>query len=246
MFATQVLAIVLAIFAVSANGEISAKSTSTQDQRQKLWNSLMEDYNPTINPDTDVKFGVALLDVDLVESKNVMETNVWLRIVWNDTRLSWDTAKYGDSVLRVDSKAIWTPDITLYNAANWAEYDAACKDVNALIYSNGEVLWVSPCKFKSYCNLHHLQVDRYHEQTCTMKFGSWTFDGLMQDLQLYNNETKADLSDLFDVTDWKIVNNVAARTEKKYDCCAEPYVDLTFNLTMRRKTEAEKLSAIEL
>lgn len=61
-----------------------------------------------------------------------------------------------------------------------------CADINALVYPNGEVLQVPPCQIQSYCNLT-LGTDPYKEQNCTLKFGSWTFDGLIMDMQLYNN-----------------------------------------------------------
>lgn len=32
------------------------------------------------------------------------------------------------------------------------------------------------------------------------------------------------------------MSNVIRRNEKFYTCCDEPYLDITFNITMRRKT----------
>ncbi|EFN76131.1 Acetylcholine receptor subunit alpha-like [Harpegnathos saltator] len=36
--------------------------------------------------------------------------------------------------------------------------------------------------------------------------------------------------------EWDILEVPAVRNEKFYTCCDEPYLDITFNITMRRKT----------
>ena len=54
-------------------------------------------------------------------------------------------------------------------------------------------------------------------------------------LQLVMQEDKADLSDLIDNSNWKIVDNTAERIEKFYDCCPEPYISLSYNITVQRK-----------
>jgi len=43
------------------------------------------------------------------------------------------------------------------------------------------------------------------------------------------------MSDFEDLSDWKVLSTVAERTEKKYECCDEPYIDLKFNITIQRK-----------
>jgi hypothetical protein len=36
--------------------------------------------------------------------------------------------------------------------------------------------------------------------------------------------------------EWDILEVPAIRHEKFYTCCVEPYIDITFNISMRRKT----------
>ena len=49
----------------------------------------------------------------------IMMTNVWVTMVWNDYQLQWDPSLYGGvRVLRVPSQMLWRPDIVLFNNAD--------------------------------------------------------------------------------------------------------------------------------
>ena len=45
-----------------------------------------------------------------------------------------------------------------------------------------------------------------------------------------------DLSEFYMSVEWDILAVPAIRNVKFYTCCEEPYLDITFNITMRRKT----------
>ncbi|GJQ81627.1 hypothetical protein Trydic_g8506 [Trypoxylus dichotomus] len=45
-----------------------------------------------------------------------------------------------------------------------------------------------------------------------------------------------DLTEFYTSVEWDILEVPAVRNEKFYTCCDEPYLDITFNITMRRKT----------
>ena len=45
-----------------------------------------------------------------------------------------------------------------------------------------------------------------------------------------------DMSEYYESVEWDILMIPAKYNEEYYDCCPEPYPDITFNLTMRRKT----------
>lgn len=78
-----------------------------------------------------------------------------------------------------------------------------------------------------------------------MKFGSWTYDGGKVDLLYltYPNitdekvvEEGMDLSEFYLNVEWDIMAVPAQRHIIKYVCCEEIYIDITYNITMRRKT----------
>ena len=45
-----------------------------------------------------------------------------------------------------------------------------------------------------------------------------------------------DLTEFYMSVEWDILQVPAVRNVKFYTCCEEPYLDITFNITMRRKT----------
>ncbi|XP_022253630.1 acetylcholine receptor subunit alpha-like, partial [Limulus polyphemus] len=49
-------------------------------------------------------------------------------------------------------------------------------------------------------------------------------------------EIGIDLSDFYLSVEWDVLEVPAIRNEKYYTCCEEPYIDITFNISMRRKT----------
>jgi len=241
------LAFTLALAVASVYCEGNAESpkwvteeSAGQEARDKLLDQLFAGYKSYSYPENStVEFGVALLDVQLDEERNRMNTDAWLRISWIDTRFTWDKEALGITLLRVPSNKVWLPDVTLYNSAQQGER-LKCWDSNVLIYSTGKVLWVPPCHLETYCNLTVAR-SPYKEQLCTLKFGSWTFDGLTMGLDFWQGEKYADVQDYFGRnTKYEITKNTAVKNEKKYDCCVEPYFDLTYTIGLTRHDESVK------
>jgi len=208
--------------------------SGTVADRENLVAHLFHDYKKVVNPDKpDVRFGLSLINFHVCDYKQILESNVWLKMVWQDSRLAWDEKEYGGvEVLRYDSKELWKPDVTLYNSADPVN-QMSCWDSQVLIYSTGEVLWVPPCKLISRCH-YTLKKEPYGEQTCTLKFGSWTFDGLVMDLEFYKDKKEIDLEDLTNTSGFEVVTTTGEKHTRFYPCCAEPYQDLTFNMTVKR------------
>jgi nicotinic acetylcholine receptor len=231
------VALILALAVVNINADLdgsaptkwTTRETADQEARDKLLDDLLSGYKAYSYPsNSTVNFGVSLLNVDLDEAENQMKVSTWLRFSWNDGRLAWDKDERGVSVLRIPADKVWLPDVTLYNSANQNDR-MACWNSNVLIYSTGKVLWVPPCHLQTFCNL---TLDRtpFEEQTCILKFGSWTFDGLTLGLDFWEKEQFVNTNDFQGSSRFEITTNKAVRNEKFYDCCVEPYFDLTFTL----------------
>ena len=140
----------------------------------------------------------------------------------------------------------------------------------ATMYQSGLIEWKPPAIYKSSCEID-VEYFPFDEQTCVLKFGSWTYDGFQVPLSyliiyfdctgvefismlllcnivqvdLRHLEEKfgstvvemgVDLSEFYMSVEWDILAVPATRNMKFYTCCDEPYLDITFNITMRRKT----------
>nr|AWX65630.1 nicotinic acetylcholine receptor alpha 3 subunit [Laodelphax striatellus] len=170
-----------------------------------------------------------------------MTTNLWVEQSWYDYKLQWDPKEYGGvEMLHVPSDHIWRPDIVLYNNAD-GNFEVTLATKATLNYT-GRVEWKPPAIYKSSCEID-VEYFPFDEQTCVMKFGSWTYDGFQVDLRHVDEvensnvvEIGVDLTEFYTSVEWDILEVPAVRHEKFYTCCDEPYLDITFNITMRRKT----------
>nr|AKV94624.1 nicotinic acetylcholine receptor beta1 variant A [Periplaneta americana] len=209
------------------------------EDEERLVRDLFRGYNKLIRPvqnmtqKVDVRFGLAFVQLINVNEKNqIMKSNVWLRLVWSDYQLQWDEADYGGiGVLRLPPDKVWKPDIVLFNNAD-GNYEVRYKS-NVLIYPNGEVLWVPPAIYQSSCTID-VTYFPFDQQTCIMKFGSWTFNGDQVSLALYNNKNFVDLSDYWKSGTWDIIEVPAYLNI--YEGNHPTETDITFYIIIRRKT----------
>nr|WUR05311.1 nicotinic acetylcholine receptor alpha 1 [Orius laevigatus] len=217
-------------------------------EAKRLYDDLLSNYNRLIRPvgnNSDrltVKMGLKLSQLIDVNLKNqIMTTNVWVEQEWNDYKLKWNPDDYGGvDTLHVPSEHIWLPDIVLYNNAD-GNYEVTIM-TKAILHHTGKVIWKPPAIYKSFCEID-VEYFPFDEQTCFMKFGSWTYDGYLVDLrhlaQTPDSDTidvGIDLQDYYLSVEWDIMKVPAVRNEKFYSCCEEPYPDIIFNITLRRKT----------
>ncbi|XP_021375383.1 acetylcholine receptor subunit alpha-like [Mizuhopecten yessoensis] len=176
---------------------------------------------------------VAVLSILYQDEVNqVLTTNVWLEQEWTDERLKWDPRDYnGLVVLRIPCEKIWLPDIVLYNSAD--DFTSGYMQSKAMVNCNGTVFWPPPAKFRSSCKID-ITYFPFDDQTCKMKFGSWTYDGFQVDLT--NRSAAVDLSNYVYSGEWELLDIRVVRNEVFYPCCIEPFPDVTFTVIMRRRT----------
>ncbi|XP_063993392.1 acetylcholine receptor subunit alpha-like 1 [Diachasmimorpha longicaudata] len=223
-------------------------SASANPDAKRLYDDLLSNYNRLIRPvgnNSDrltVKMGLRLSQLIDVNLKNqIMTTNVWVEQEWDDYKLKWNPEEYGGvDTIHVPSEHIWLPDIVLYNNAD-GNYEVTIM-TKAILHHSGKVKWKPPAIYKSFCEIN-VEYFPFDEQTCFMKFGSWTYDGYTVDLRhLEQGEDSntidlgIDLTDYYISVEWDILKVPAMRNEKFYICCEEPYPDIIFYLTLRRKT----------
>lgn len=132
--------------------------------------------------------------------------------------------------------------LTVYFSAD-GNYEVTLM-TKATLHHTGRVVWEPPAIYKSSCTID-VEFFPFDVQLCSMKFGSWTYDGDQVDLvHICSAEGKddkpihrgVDLKDFYPSVEWDILEVPAQKNQKFYLCCPEPYPDITFNITMRRKT----------
>ncbi|XP_049830171.1 neuronal acetylcholine receptor subunit alpha-7 isoform X5 [Schistocerca gregaria] len=207
---------------------------------KKLLNRLLGAYNTLERPvanesePLEVKFGLTLQQIIDVDEKNqLLITNIWLTLEWVDYNLRWNESEYGGvKDLRITPNKIWRPDILMYNSAD--EGFDGTYHTNVVVRHNGSCLYVPPGIFKSTCKID-ITWFPFDDQHCDMKFGSWTYDGNQLDLVL-NSEEGGDLSDFITNGEWYLIGMPGKKNTIVYQCCPEPYVDVTFTIQIRRRT----------
>nr|XP_014089684.1 neuronal acetylcholine receptor subunit alpha-7 isoform X2 [Bactrocera oleae] len=207
---------------------------------KRLLNHLLSTYNTLERPvanesePLEVKFGLTLQQIIDVDEKNqILTTNAWLNLEWNDYNLRWNESEYGGvKDLRITPNKLWKPDVLMYNSAD--EGFDGTYHTNIVVKHNGSCLYVPPGIFKSTCKID-ITWFPFDDQHCEMKFGSWTYDGNQLDLVL-NSEDGGDLSDFITNGEWYLLAMPGKKNTIVYACCPEPYVDVTFTIQIRRRT----------
>ncbi|GAB6031197.1 Acetylcholine Receptor [Chamberlinius hualienensis] len=230
---------------------------SSNPDAKRLYDDLLSNYNRLIRPVSNnsemvtVRLGLKLSQlIDLNLKNQIMTSNVWMLQVWSDYKLTWEPEEYGGVThLYVPSELLWIPDIVLYNNADG--HYVVTTMTKAIIYYNGTVVWKPPAIFKSYCEID-VKYFPFDQQQCFMKFGSWTYDGSLVDLQHMDLtvggeqatmlgpsepvEVGIDLKEYYPSVEWDVIAVPAIRNVRKYECCEETYPDIVFNISLRRKT----------
>ncbi|XP_030241645.1 neuronal acetylcholine receptor subunit alpha-7 isoform X4 [Drosophila navojoa] len=216
------------------------KESCQGPHEKRLLNHLLSTYNTLERPvanesePLEVKFGLTLQQIIDVDEKNqILTTNAWLNLEWNDYNLRWNETEYGGvKDLRITPNKLWKPDVLMYNSAD--EGFDGTYHTNIVVKHNGSCLYVPPGIFKSTCKID-ITWFPFDDQHCEMKFGSWTYDGNQLDLVL-NSEDGGDLSDFITNGEWYLLAMPGKKNTIVYQCCPEPYVDITFTIQIRRRT----------
>ncbi|KAH8857164.1 Acetylcholine receptor subunit alpha-type acr-16 [Schistosoma japonicum] len=182
--------VILIIFGLLILSDIVMSGLYEKRLLKYLFDSSRSDaHNPIERPsanDTEtlnvsVKFFLnQVMDVD--EKNQVLTTIIWMDLIWNDYHFLWNPKEFGNiTTLNLPYTAIWRPDILLYNCAD-EKFDRTFP-TNTIIRNDGTVQWMPPGLFKSTCNIDILWFP-FDEQSCILKFGSWTYYGDQINFQL--------------------------------------------------------------
>ncbi|XP_054768711.2 neuronal acetylcholine receptor subunit alpha-2-like [Lytechinus pictus] len=204
----------------------------------RLRNSLFRDYNkellPRIDTENDVGMGMTLIKLrELDIFKGTVDVNAWLDMGWNDPRLSWNPADFGNiTEFHIRPSEIWVPDISLYSDS---PLNGLVTEASAVVYDMGGIFYFPPLQLESTCTMD-LKDYPYDQHECRMKFGSWSY--LNTTITVYPIEDTIDLSETTpnEHPIWEIVDSKVTREAYTYRCCpGEFYDSVTFSVLVRRR-----------
>ncbi|XP_077104385.1 neuronal acetylcholine receptor subunit alpha-5 [Siphateles boraxobius] len=225
------LLVCCAVLCSSIGPPVLSSYTKTED---KLFKHLFSNYQKWVRPVEDlngtvqVKFGLAISQlVDVDEKNQLMTTNVWIKQEWTDIKLQWNPDHYlGITSIRVPSYSIWRPDIVLYDNAD-GNFEATV--TKAVVRYDGTISWTPPANYKSACTID-VTFFPFDLQNCSMKFGSWTYDGSQVDILL--EDVQVDKRDYFDNGEWEIVMATGSRGLRSDGTFFYP--SITYSFIIRR------------
>lgn len=194
-------------------------------------------YNPLILPvknisqAVQVQFGITLFQVISVDERTqIMKTNNWIRMTWNDYQLKWDPTRYdGIEAIRLPCQEVWKPDIVLLNNADGKYEQSYC--CHTVIYSSGMVMWIPLAIYKSSCTID-VRYFPFDQQECEMKFGSWTFNSDEVQMGFLDNKELCYLDNYIYSGTWDLIGcpaKIVPESNKKYS-------EITYKIILRRKT----------
>jgi|ERR1719383_117562 len=218
-------------------------SSNLMSNHRRLMHYILEDnqgqYDKTARPvldlDTymniDLSFHLrSIKEVDFQSGE--METVGWLGLTWLNEYAIWDPKEFGgiDEIM-VPNDMFWKPDIYLFNDAS-GQYNARIysNNIQFLMRSDGTTHWFTPTTFRSLCDLANSDPN---EISCPLVFGSWMHhEGL---ISLNTTTSNADLSNFSGNKVWELMEAKSTWHSKIYDCCIEPFVDITWDIKMVRR-----------
>ncbi|CAN0241309.1 acetylcholine receptor subunit gamma-like [Lampetra fluviatilis] len=239
--------LLLMMMMIWAIGHPAALLVSGENQEARLFRDLMADYKKATRPvstqgsviDVLVKMTLTNL-ISLKERDEILTTNVWLELQWEDERLKWDESEYGGiDIIRVPSKMVWLPDIVLENNVD-GQFEITLF-VNVLIYPWGLVYWLPPAIYRSPCSIV-VTYFPFDWQNCSLIFRSQTFSSKEINLllTLEDNVTvewiHIDPEAFTENGEWSIRHRPAKKiTNERFQPEDLEYQQVTYFLIIKRK-----------
>lgn len=212
---------------------------------ENIFDEIFNQYNKYVRPATDeaqtviVRHGFHLIKI-LECDGTTLKAETWLPLSWTDPRLVWSLDDYNQKTLISSVDQVWTPDIVLLNNPSYQAGNAYSPRVS--ITNQGGVYWLPVTTIATNCQSNAPYSDTI---SCVFTFGSWTYDGSLIDI--YAMYDSIDVASYVDNSQWEYVTSTTVRNVKTYPGLSEPYIDVTYNITIRErvshKTESVNTSS---
>lgn len=237
-----ILLILLLGFELS-EGMLHEPETHEQRLHKRLFNSTyysvdllpIHNYSDVIN----ISFGFELVKIVEVNAKEQsIIVYAWIQQRWENHLLRWNKSKFGEiDRIHVEAKRVWVPDILLYNNNDDQDHFAGGRSSyrsGITLYSNGTATWANPMMFTSLCGVE-VKYFPFDKQECQLKFGSWMYDARRMNIipmTHYKFPTKYFQKN----GEWLVYSVKMKRNQDLYQCCPEPFIDVTVTIKMARES----------
>jgi len=200
------------------------------DSALDKWFNSKKDYIKNVDPgNLTLAVGISYVCGVYNRRSHILTSRVFEKYSWTDPRLAWNPKDYsGLTRISVPADVVWSPDTKLFNAfSNSEEVDYT----EAMILSNGTVIWVPRVTYTTLCDDEHH--GRHHTHHCHLQLGSWTRNA--QDMPLTLFEGGFDTHLYFKECPYVVSHYTARIKSRKYDCCPVPFLFLEVDLDIERR-----------
>ncbi|XP_030646984.1 5-hydroxytryptamine receptor 3E-like [Chanos chanos] len=172
----------------------------------------------------------AILDVD--EKAQILETALWLELIWNIENLSWDPDECGASSISLPRTSLWIPDIVINE---FMDENRAPESYYLYVNNNGVVHDSLPFHVISSCSLD-IYTFPFDIQNCTYSFNSYKHNS--QDVRLHIGLSVEEmLRDSFEVMEtrgeWQLIDLKAIKPQTDYEGIS--WDTLVFYIVLKRR-----------
>ncbi|KAL4233336.1 Neurotransmitter-gated ion-channel transmembrane region [Mactra antiquata] len=235
------------IFVISCTWLIHGLSSQKIDKtdtivyaKSSLLRTLLKDYDKRILPQfntsvpVNLSIGIRLINlVELFEHEEILESSIYMQLMWTDFRLTWNPPDYKlIHVIHVPVEELWQPDVALYNNA---DIRVEAMNTLALVFSTGQVYYAPRARIRTMCQIDMTRFP-FDQQQCSIKFGSFTYDGHRMELSMFQENSTIDMAEYQTNNEWEITSTSATIVTKRFSCCPEPYQHIRFHLKLKRNT----------
>lgn len=187
----------------------------------------------------NVQFALELIKIVEVNAKEQsMTVYGWVRQKWENPSLRWNKSEFdGIDRIFVEPKRVWVPDILLYNNKDEQDHFGGGRTSyrsGITLFFNGTNVWFNPMIFNVLCRVK-VTYFPFDNQTCKLKFGSWMHDATTFDITPIKNLTFP-TKHYQENGEWEIYKVKMKRNIEHYQCCKEPFVDITVTIEMGRES----------
>lgn len=217
-------------------------SQVVKPQSAELFEHLLNSskYSPDVIPlcgnqsHVTVRLGTAVRDiVELMETRQVIRLNIWVRLTWTDCMLTWDPFFFRNQTEIVfPYDKIWTPDIFVFEGISDEGNMPGLEDYRAFVSYKGEVGYSFPTVITSVCRVT-VTYFPFDHQLCNLTFSSWAYSGTL--LQWEPDGDSSDISTFTLHNEWGLVRTKAIKRVFYYPCCTDPFPDIRLHIHLRRK-----------